>query len=573
MSQTYLPLSALCAPKGNPRRTFSKSSIAGLAQSIMHDGVLQNLTVIPQEDGRYRIHIGKRRYLALQMLKRNGDIDDTYGVPVIVKEHLDGGDAHRIATVENIQREALDPIDEAEAFGTLFRGGASLADVPAQTGLSENTVRRRLALASLSKEAKAMVRSGMMPLSIAEALTLGNEAQQRQLVEAVKGGAHLNGDYVRATLLNDRPTKSAAVFDPALYTGTYTTDLFGDENATFFDDADEFLRLQKKAVDEIADKHRKTAGFVDVFNGYSAPWWQYRQAAKGEEHGVVINLSPSGAVEIRKRQVRNKSDENGSDEEQEQTEPRQRPEFGPGLLRYFAHQKTIALMGALAEQPRRMMEVTAVLLLSAHLPGNRIRIEPHSSLRDGDLIEARPKGYAAMDGTAQALIERLGLVDDADKPDLETLFALAGTMDEAGLHGAVKKLADDDLVFLIAFLPLAAFGKDGIREQDDPKGLFASVAHDLPIAMRDWWTPDGRFLSMLRRSQLEDVAIESGASIGLGKIYRYKKKDLVVALANYFLKTSDSSAELDQFDAKGRSWLPRLMRLVEEEQPSTEDAA
>src|SRR5919205_2249755 len=110
--QTSLPLSTLLPPKDNPRRTLDQSLIAGLAQSIMTDGVLQNLLVRPEGEGSYRVVFGKRRYLALQYLKKRGDIDETYPVPVEIKEALDDGEAIRLATVENVQREQLHLMDE-----------------------------------------------------------------------------------------------------------------------------------------------------------------------------------------------------------------------------------------------------------------------------------------------------------------------------------------------------------------------------------------------------------------------------------------------------------------------------
>ncbi|ESZ51052.1 Fis family transcriptional regulator [Mesorhizobium sp. L2C054A000] len=578
MSQTYVPLSALLAPKGNPRKTFDERSIAGLAQSIKCDGVIQNLTVVPEGDGRYRVHIGKRRFLALQLLKRRGDIDELYQVPVDIRENLEGRDALRIAAVENVQREALDPIDEADAFNALMKGGATLADVAAQTGFSENTVRRRLALASLSKEAKSMVRAGALSLSIAEALTLGNADQQQQFIDAAKDGAHLNADYVRESLVGGLPTKSAARFDPVLYTGSYTTDLFGTEDQTFFDDADEFLRLQKQAVDAMSERYAKKAAFVDVFNGYSTPWWQYRQADKGEKHGVVINMTPKGTVEVRRNLIRNRPREEDVDVAGAQEREHRPPaEFGPSALAYFAYNKTIVLMGALVEHPRKMMEVAAVLLLSANRIGNRIRIDQHPALRDPAIVKARSRGYCTIEGTAQALSERLGFVkealeDEQEEALLKPVFPLAGNLGEVSLYQAVKTLSDEDLGFLIAFLPLVAFGKDGISEEDDPNSLYHAVVQDLSLTARDWWMPNETFLTMLKREQLEDVAIESGASVRLGRLDRYKKKELVTALANHFRKTSDPSVELDEYDAKGRLWLPRLMRLIEE-QPPVDEAA
>jgi ParB family chromosome partitioning protein len=77
-----VPLSALLPPKDNPRRTLDQSLIPGLAQSILIDGVLQNLLVRPEGEDKYRVIFGKRRYLALQHLKKRGDIDENYQVPV-----------------------------------------------------------------------------------------------------------------------------------------------------------------------------------------------------------------------------------------------------------------------------------------------------------------------------------------------------------------------------------------------------------------------------------------------------------------------------------------------------------
>jgi ParB/RepB/Spo0J family partition protein len=118
--QTSVPLSTLLPPKDNPRRTLDQSLIAGLAQSIKTDGILQNLLVRPEDEGRYRIVFGKRRYLALQYLKKRGDIDESYPVPVDIKEELDEGEAMRLATVENVQREQLHPMDEAERSPSSF---------------------------------------------------------------------------------------------------------------------------------------------------------------------------------------------------------------------------------------------------------------------------------------------------------------------------------------------------------------------------------------------------------------------------------------------------------------------
>jgi ParB family transcriptional regulator, chromosome partitioning protein len=202
MTQKYIPLGQLTLPNGhNPRHVYDKARIKGLAESIKQDGVLQNLVVEPSGSNTYHILSGKRRFLALKLLKRQGDIDDGYKVPVSVKRDLEDGEALRIATVENVQREALDPLDEAEAFALLLRDGVDLDDICAKTGVSHDIVRRRLALANLSADAKTALRKGEITLSIAEALTLGSGAQQQFFIDAVRDGAHLRAQDVRETIV------------------------------------------------------------------------------------------------------------------------------------------------------------------------------------------------------------------------------------------------------------------------------------------------------------------------------------------------------------------------------------
>jgi ParB family chromosome partitioning protein len=562
MSQTTLPFSALSAPKGNPRKKVNQAAIAGLAQSIKTDGVVQNLVVVPEGDGRYRVHIGKRRYRALKLLRQRGDIGDDFPVPVDIREELEGDDALRLATIENVQREPLDPIDEAEAFAALTHDGSSIDDVAARTGVSEQTVRRRLALAALSKEAKAMVRSGELSLAIAEALTLGNEGQQRQFIDALREGAHVTADSVRSALLRDRPSKALAIFDPELYSGTYTTDLFGTEEETFFDDVDEFNRLQKEAVDEIARKQASRSEFVDIHNSYAAPWWQYRKAAKGERSGMVINLSPSGSVEIRRGLLRTAArHSNADDAAPAKPERGERPEHGPTLLRYTASEKTIAVLGALLANPRKMAEVAAVLLLSAHLSGNPVRIEPHPSLRLLHERNPKPKGLQSLLSVMGELATKISLVRAEEQDGAASTEGIVGFNDKLAIYEAVQQLPDHDLAHILALVPLLAFGQERLDAIEPQTSLFSTVARDLGVSMRDWWTPGEEYLAMLKRDQLETVAVESGASVGMSRFISYNKKGLVEALARHFANASDPTTKHDEFGEKGRTWLPKLMHF------------
>ena len=161
MTTQTVPLSSLQPPSANPRSTFDAAALEGLAASIRADGLLQNLVVTRSKGkARYRIISGERRYRALKLLQERGDIAGDYQVAVQVRSGLSADEALRIATIENLQREDLPPLDQAAALAALIRKGTTLDDLVARSGLSATTIRRRLALNGLCPEAAEALRQG-----------------------------------------------------------------------------------------------------------------------------------------------------------------------------------------------------------------------------------------------------------------------------------------------------------------------------------------------------------------------------------------------------------------------------
>lgn len=564
MSRKLVSLSSLVRTAANPRRNADRSPIEGLAESIRTDGVLQNLVVEPAGDGLYRVIAGTRRLRALMHLRDRGDIDDAYKVPVEIRKDLDEPQLVRLATVENVQREPLDPIDEADAFAALLQNGAAIEEVAAQTGVSKSTVRRRLALADLCEEVKTAVRAGEVPLSVAEALTLGSAEEQCSVLGMIQNGADVDAEDVRRLVLDGKPSVAAAIFPLTRYSGTLTGDLFAEAETTYFDDREEFLTLQKQAVEELADGHRKTAEWVEVLSLQYVPWWQYRKAAEGETGGVVINLSPSGAVEVRTELVRHPVREEVVEETRPPAEApkRERRPYAKPTLRYIAAHKSVAVQAALLASPRKAKEVAVVLLLSRNEPGNPVRIDPHHSVAYFFKADPQPKGRHTLQRLIEEFTEKLDL-HDGDNAMLPWVPTAAAD-DPLLLYGAIQRLSEEDLDLLACLLVLSAFGQRDMEALDTEASLFNQVAQDLGVTMREWWTPDDTFLAGLQRTNLEQVAIESGASMRMGRLASMRKADLVRALARNFERTADPEAELDEHDRKGREWLPGAMRFPAE---------
>jgi ParB family chromosome partitioning protein len=558
---TSVPFSALVAPKNNPRRFQDKQGILGLAQSIKKDGLIHNLTVEPLSAGKYRVVAGKRRFLALQHLNKTGQIKSSYKVPIRVDKNSSATDLDRLATVENVQREALDPIDEAEAFAKLLGSGTKLEDVSVETGVSVQTIKRRLVLANLSAAVKEAVREKTVSLSVAEALTLAPPDQQTVWLRDIKRNPHLDARYVRSSLLEQKPSAAIVLFPLEKYHGTYTNDLFAEKDATYFDDREQFFTLQKEAVTALAEHHRAHSAWVEVTTEHTVSWWQYRQAKKKEPSGAVIHFAPTGRVEVRRNLVRLEVDRKATGPDRQSKKPVARPAVSKATYRYANAHRTLAMQMALMENPRKAKEATAVLLLGGR-PGAAISLRAHEALRELSRHPGSSKAYELIDTCARKLLDKLSLdgevVDEAPSWARLHRAGAASTQVVSGL----QSLNDKELDALIALLVILCFGTERMEGEEPAGTLFSALAQDLALDMRKVWTPDEVFLKGLTREALLKVATESGAMRKQPRLGNATKGELVQGLVSYFKRTADPDASLNHDERKGHTWLPAYMLLA-----------
>ena len=164
-----------------PRHRFEDARLDELAQSIKANGVIQPI-VVRKVDGGYRIIAGERRWRAAQ---RAG----LTRVPVVVKEVNAGNDAQllEMALIENIQREDLNPIDQAAAYEKLssdFR--MTQEEIAAAVGKDRSSVANHMRLLKLPQEVRAEVAGGRLSMGHARALlAIADEGGQRQVAREV----------------------------------------------------------------------------------------------------------------------------------------------------------------------------------------------------------------------------------------------------------------------------------------------------------------------------------------------------------------------------------------------------
>ena len=162
-SAVKLKLTDIEPNKGQPRKHFDETALSELAQSIEKHGVIQPLLVRPLSAGGYQLVAGERRWRAAR-------IAGLTEVPVVIRD-LSDEDAMALSLIENLQREDLDPIEEAEGYRTLMETfGITQEEAAARVGKSRPAVANLMRLLSLPKDVRAMVSAGTLSPGHARAL-------------------------------------------------------------------------------------------------------------------------------------------------------------------------------------------------------------------------------------------------------------------------------------------------------------------------------------------------------------------------------------------------------------------
>lgn len=165
-----IPIAALAPGAGQPRRHFDEAALEALAQSIREKGMLQPIVArrIDDQPGRYEIVAGERRWRAAQ---KAGIAE----APVIVKE-LSDRDALEIALIENVQREDLNPIEEAGGYQRLIDAfGYTQEDLARAVGKSRPHVANMLRLLTAPQHVRTLLEEGALSAGHVRALLVASD--------------------------------------------------------------------------------------------------------------------------------------------------------------------------------------------------------------------------------------------------------------------------------------------------------------------------------------------------------------------------------------------------------------
>ena len=177
----YLPISQVESCSSQPRKHFDEASLAELADSIRQHGIIQPLTVRKLASGYYQIIAGERRWRAARLA-------GLQEVPVIVME-ADDRKAAELAMIENLQREDLNPMEEAAGYQALMEQHHMTQEEAAQrVGKSRSAVANSLRLLNLAPAVRKLVEEDKLSAGHARALLPLPPALQEKAAEAVVSG-------------------------------------------------------------------------------------------------------------------------------------------------------------------------------------------------------------------------------------------------------------------------------------------------------------------------------------------------------------------------------------------------
>ena len=185
-----------------PRKTFDDDAVSELADSIAQHGLIQPIVVTPLSNGRYSIVAGERRWRACRMA-------GLQEVPVIVKEATKQ-ELMEIALIENLQREDLNPVEEAFGYRSLIESfGLTQEEVATRMGKSRSAVTNALRLLNLNEDELDALKNGLITAGHARCLIGIEDTEIRaKMLTAAIDGASVR-DIERMAQLAKKPAKAA----------------------------------------------------------------------------------------------------------------------------------------------------------------------------------------------------------------------------------------------------------------------------------------------------------------------------------------------------------------------------
>jgi ParB family transcriptional regulator, chromosome partitioning protein len=538
-----IPIDRLSISKANMRQGKKPPDVSDILPSVIKRGVIIPVIVRSNcNEGHFEICAGKRRYFASLAAQAQGKADVT--LPCIKIAANDDAEALEISMIENMLRQAPDPVTQWESYTRLVKEGRTVDDIAATFALTELQVKRILALGNLLPRIREAYRAEEIDAATVKHLTLATKAQQKAWLklfddeDAYTPRGHQLKDWLFG---GGAISTSVALFDLASYQGRIVADLF-DEGG-YFGDADEFLAAQLAEI-EVRKAAYIEEGWSDVVILPIGQYFQsYEHVTTPKRKGgrVYVAIRQNGEVSFHEGYLTQKEAKRiAKGEAPEAVTKTIRPEITSAMTAYIDLHRHAAVRNELANHPQvalRVIVAHAICgspLWTVKVQEQRSRNEAITESIETSVAEAR------FDERRRAILAVLGF--DEDKPTV-TL----GHEPSNGVTGLFARLLElpDPVVMEV----LAAVMAETLASGSE---LIESLGVQLNVKMADYWVADDAFYSLLRDREVLTALLSEVGGVAVAQAHADEKTKVIKGVINDYL-TGENGRE------RRESWLPRWM--------------
>lgn len=487
MPLKMVPFSKLTAVDEINARGKTKEGIDDLAASIAAKGLIQPLAVRPADNGKFEVIDGRRRYMALAKLVKDGSMKKADGVPVLERNETDS-EALETSLLANTQRLPMHEVEQHEVFKRLTDQGMSEADIASRFAISAKTVRQHLALGDLAPAIRKAWKEGKIDADTAKAFTSHDDhAVQAELYERLRkqNGGRFGSFQVRAALADKKQLASEC--EELTYVGEEAYRAAGGRISESLFDEDNYVEdlplVRKLARDKLEVEVKRLLG---EGWGWAVAQFHYDQqvrpwqcdyidddlpedddipysAEQKAASGVIVELDGNGEVEyffgLMKKTGASVSSPLPSDDEEDGFEDAgdelddddaddasaidegaadDELKISASLMRTVSESLTVATAAALERLPETALRAAVAALMSS---GHSMPVKMHSSgWPASDALKTTTQFasvFKALEGAPVAeLLQRLGTLV-AQSLDLRNFNGAPPNNDDAALIAAI----------------------------------------------------------------------------------------------------------------------------------------
>jgi len=621
-----VPLSQLVASRRNPRRVKpEREAHRRLVASIRAHGLLEPLVVRPvgeSADKAYSIIAGNRRLVALREIHRG---DGNPKIPCEVRA-VDDLTADAMSLAENVAREGMHPLDEAESFAKLAREDAKgVAAIAAEFGVNERYVRQRMKLATLTDIVKVAYRQGEIDTATAEAFAAVPDERQEEIWRET-GGKPRHAEQVRNIVNNAWMDASHALFDvntltePAVSRDLFSQRVLVERSAFMQAQADALNREREGLIEE---------GWSEVVIGPQADiqdrLWTMAEPEPVYDEQVTKKLAK---LAQRRQKLEGMLEEAGEDDEAlreriekklEELDSREKELTENAPVSYAEETKAVGTVFLIIDPDGRIRREHRIPRQrpQAGMPaggGDGVGPAPVPSAPTSDNLsdnqtaatfahQALAVRRAALENTLvrkrllilvlhdKVRAEALAIRRDANgttlhagnsegfhSPALDDLRSRRAELDPfAGDHSLsddeayerLLALPEEKLDALIDLLTVELLTAHPSRVTP----LIARLARELAVDIRRVWRPEAAWLKGFQKVQLAHLIGEIRGPVYRTAAERKKKSELVESLDKLFADAAEGRMEDRSLADKLNAWLPSNLREPAEATDAAQEKA